>query len=35
MRHFLVLALATIALLVPGAHAKERQELREQVRDGV
>jgi hypothetical protein len=35
MRHFVLLALGAIALLVPTAHAREIQELREQVRDGV
>lgn len=35
MRHFLFLAFGAIALLAPAAHAKEIQELREQVRDGV
>jgi hypothetical protein len=34
MRHFLLLAIGAIALLVP-VHAKEIQELRERVRDGV
>src|SRR5580700_10273945 len=34
MRHWFVLAL-TIALLIPGAQAKEQQPLRERVRDGV
>ena len=35
MRHFPLLALGAIALLVPAAHAREVQDLREQVRDGV
>lgn len=35
MRRFLLLALSAIALLVPGANAKEKQDLRERVRDGV
>ncbi len=35
MRHFPFLALGAIALLVPGAHAREQQDLRERVRDGV
>jgi hypothetical protein len=35
MRHFPLLALGAIALLVPGARAREIQELRERVRDGV
>jgi hypothetical protein len=30
-----LLALGAIALVVPGAHAREVQDLREQVRDGV
>ena len=34
MRHWFVLALI-IALLIPGAQAKEQQPLRERVRDGV
>jgi hypothetical protein len=35
MRHFLLLALGAITWLVPVAQARELQELREQVRDGV
>jgi hypothetical protein len=35
MRHFSLLALSVIALLVPAAQAREQQELRERVRDGV
>ena len=35
MRHFPLLPLAAIALLVPGAHARELQDLREQVRYAV
>ena len=35
MRHFTLLALGAIVSLVPAAHARERTELREQVRDGV
>jgi len=35
MKHFLLLALGVIVVLAPGAHAKEQQELRERVRDGV
>jgi len=35
MRRFLLLALSAIVLLVPGANAKEKQDLRERVRDGV
>lgn len=35
MRHFPLLALAAIALLVPGAHARELKDLREQVRYAV
>jgi hypothetical protein len=35
MRLFRLLALAAIALLVPGAHARELQDLREQVRYAV
>jgi hypothetical protein len=34
MRHFLLLALSAIALLTPGAYAKEQHALRERVRDG-
>jgi len=34
MRHFALLALGAIVLLVPGAQAKEQQALRERVRDG-
>jgi len=34
MRRFLLLILSAIALVVPGAHAKEKQDLRERVRDG-
>jgi hypothetical protein len=35
MRHFPLLALAALAWLVPGAHAREQQDLRERVRDAV
>ena len=35
MRHFPLLALGAVALLFPVAHAKEQQDLRERVRDGV
>jgi hypothetical protein len=35
MRHILLVALGAVALLVPGVHAKEQQDLRERVRDGV
>src|SRR5580698_9020527 len=35
MRYFPLLTLSAIALLVPVAHAREVQDLREQVRDGV
>jgi hypothetical protein len=35
MRHFQLLALAAITLLVPAAHAREQQDLRERIRDGV
>ena len=35
MRHLPVLALAAFALLLPRVHARELQELRERVRDGV
>jgi acyl-CoA reductase-like NAD-dependent aldehyde dehydrogenase len=35
MRHFPLLALGALALLVPGAHAREQQDLRERVRDAV
>ena len=35
MRHFPLLALSAVALLAPSVHARELQELRERVRDGV
>jgi len=35
MRHFSLLAMGAIALLVPAANAREQQDLRERVRDAV
>lgn len=35
MTHFPLLTLGAIALLIPAAHAREQQDLRERVRDGV
>ncbi len=35
MRHLALVALGAISLLLPSAHAKEQQELREKVKDGV
>ena len=35
MRHFFLLALGAIALLIPSAHAREQQDLKERVRDAV